>query len=99
MKNTTTLDEMLDRTFGAKGTPLREEYDNEFRDFFIGEFIQTSRQQKGLTQQQLADLCGMNKSYISKIENNVKEARISTLRKIISKGLGGRLELRIVFDD
>jgi hypothetical protein len=41
----------------------------------------------------------MNKSYISKIVNNVKEARISTLRKIISKGLGGRLELRIVLDE
>jgi len=38
---------------------------------------------------------GTSKSYISKIENNVKEVRISTLQKIIELGLGGHLELVI----
>ncbi len=31
------------------------------------------------------------KGYISKIENNMKEVRISTLQKIVELGLGGRL--------
>jgi len=38
---------------------------------------------------------GTTKSYISKIENNVKEVRISTLQKIVELGLGGQLQLYI----
>ena len=48
-----------------------------------------------MTQQQLADKVGTTKSYISKIENNIKEVRISTLQRIIELGFGGHLELSI----
>jgi transcriptional regulator with XRE-family HTH domain len=51
----------------------------------------------GLTQEQLAEKVGTTKSYISKIENDIKEARISTLQKIIELGFGGRLKLSIKF--
>lgn len=49
----------------------------------------------GMTQEQLAEKVGTTKSYISKIENNIKEARISTLQKIIELCFGGRLELNV----
>lgn len=52
-----------------------------------------ARLEKGLNQEELAEKAGTTKSYISKIENNIKEARISTLQKIIELGLGGHLEL------
>lgn len=48
-----------------------------------------------MTLEELATKTGTTKSYISKIENNIKEARISTLQKIVELGLGGRLELSI----
>jgi len=51
--------------------------------------------EKGLTQEELAAKCGTTKSYISRIENNVKEVRISTLQKIVELGLGGHLNLSI----
>jgi transcriptional regulator with XRE-family HTH domain len=38
---------------------------------------------------------GTTKSYISKIENDIKEVRISTLQKIVEDGLGGRVQLSI----
>ncbi|MEZ4889146.1 MAG: hypothetical protein R2779_00885 [Crocinitomicaceae bacterium] len=38
---------------------------------------------------------GTNKGYISRIENNIKDIRLSTLQKIIEKGFGGHLELSI----
>ena len=57
--------------------------------------IHEARIQKGMTQQELAEKAGTTKSYISKIENNVKEVRFSTLQKIVEIGLGGRLELSI----
>jgi transcriptional regulator with XRE-family HTH domain len=54
-----------------------------------------ARLEKGLTQEQLAKKVGTTKSYISKIENNIKEVRLSTLQKIIELGFGGHLELSI----
>ena len=41
--------------------------------------IHEARLEKGLTQEELAEKCGTTKSYISRIENNIKEVRISTL--------------------
>lgn len=48
-----------------------------------------------MTQEELANKVGTSKSYISKIENNIKEVRISTLMKIVELGLGRQLQLSI----
>ena len=48
-----------------------------------------------MTQSELAEKVGTTKSYISKIENNIKEVRLSTLQKIVQLGLGGKLDLSI----
>jgi len=42
-----------------------------------------------MTQIQLAEKCGTTKAYISKVENSVKDVRISTVRNIVENGLGG----------
>ena len=60
-----------------------------------GKFIAELRKEKGMTQEQLAEKCGTTKSYISRIENNIKEVRISTLQKIVELGFGGQLQLSI----
>lgn len=57
--------------------------------------ITEARLEKGLTQEELADKSGTTKSYSSKIENNIKEVRISTLQKIFEPGFGGHLQLSI----
>lgn len=64
-------------------------------DFTIGLLIKEARQEKGITQEELAQRVGTTKSYISKIENNVKEVRLSTLQRIVEEGLGGQLKLSI----
>ena len=46
----------------------------------------------GLTQEQVAELSGTNKSYISKLEKDLKDVRFSTLQRIVREGLGGHLE-------
>lgn len=48
-----------------------------------------------MTQEELAQKCGTNKSYISRIENNSSDIRLSTLMRIIQKGLGGHLKLTL----
>lgn len=90
-----TLSEIKEEHFGKIGTPSRNELEDGYEDFKIGFLLQEARLKKGLTQQELADKVGTSKSYISKIENNVKEARLSTLKKIVELGFGGNIELSI----
>lgn len=92
---TTTLEEFKIHNYGEIGTPIRDALENGFESFKIGALIQTTRIELGMTQEELALKAGTTKSYISKIENNVKEARISTLQKIVELGFGGKLELNI----
>ena len=93
--NLVTLDQFKDKHYGKRGTSRREKLEAGYDNFKIGAMIQEARLEKGLTQDELAKRVGTTKSYISKIENNIKEARISTLQKIIELGLGGHLELSI----
>jgi DNA-binding XRE family transcriptional regulator len=93
--NLTTLEEFKEKNYGKVGTKERDELEAGYETFKIGAFIHNARIEKGMTQEQLAEKVGTTKSYISKIENNIKEARISTLQKIIELGFGGHLELSI----
>lgn len=93
--NIKTLDQFVDEQYGKRGTPKRAKLEKGYEEFKLGYLIQQARIEKGLTQEELAEKCGTNKGYISKIENNLKEVRISTLQKIVELGLGGHLELSI----
>ena len=92
--NIATLDQFKDKHYGKVGT--RTTFDKGFAEFKIGFLIQQARIKKGLTQEALAEKCATNKGYISKIENDIKEVRLSTLQKIVENGLGGKLELKIL---
>ncbi|MDP2415214.1 helix-turn-helix domain-containing protein [Daejeonella sp.] len=94
-KNLMTLEEFKEKNYGKRGTKDRDNLEAGYENFKIGALIHDARLEMGMTQEQLAEKVGTTKSYISKIENNVKEARISTLQKIIELGFGGRLELNI----
>ncbi len=94
-KNLTTLEEFKEKNYGKRGTKKRDELEAGSENFFIGVMLQQARLEKGLTQEELAEKVGTTKSYISKIENNIKEVRISTLQKIVELGLGGHLQLSI----
>ena len=94
--NITTMDEMVENLFGKIGTKKRDEFEKGFENFKMGIMIKEARLKKGLTQEQLAKKIGTTKSYISKIENDIKEVRISSLERLVEIGLGGKLELRIM---
>lgn len=94
-KSLVTLEEFKDKNYGKHGTKNRDELEAGYDLFKIGALIHDTRIELGMTQEELADKVGTTKSYISKIENNLKEARISTLHKIVELGFGGHLELSI----
>ena len=94
-KNLMTLEDFKEVNYGKRGTKERDELEAGYNAFKIGALIHDTRIEMGMTQEQLAEKVGTTKSYISKIENNIKEARISTLQKIVELGFGGHLELSI----
>ena len=93
--NLTSLEDLIEKEYGKKGTSKRDKFEKGYEAFKLGYMIQQARIKKGMTQEELAEKCGTNKGYISKIENSVKEVRISTLQKIVELGLGGHLKLSI----
>jgi len=94
-KDITTLDEILLNKYGKRGVPGREKWEQEFETFRLGALLEEARINQGMTQEDLAKKCGTSKSYISRIENNASDIRLSTLLKIIQNGLGGHLRLTL----
>jgi HTH-type transcriptional regulator / antitoxin HipB len=93
--NTKTLSRLVDEQYGKKGSPQRDKFEKGYQSFKLGALLLEARLEKGMTQEQLADKCGTNKAYISKVENDIKDVRLSTLQKIIEVGLGGKLNLSV----
>ena len=94
-KNLITLEAFKEKHYGKRGTPKRDMLEAGYDDFRIGVLLSEARKKKGMTQEELAQKSGTTKSYISKIENNIKEVRLSTLHKIVVKGLEGTVDLMI----
>jgi len=94
-KNLVSWDDHLDHKYGKIGTPSRDKYEQEFEAFKLGVLIQEARKKRSLTQEELALKVGTTKNYISRIENNASDIRLSTLMRIITEGLGGHLKLTL----
>jgi len=85
----------MDKRHGKHGTATREQWEQEFEAFKLGVLLEEARTKLNLTQEELAARCGTNKAYISRIENNASDIRLSTLMRIIQQGLGGHLKLTL----
>lgn len=93
--NLTSFEDHLDQQYGKVGTPEREKFEEGFEAFKLGVMIQEMRKNNGMTQEQLAEKCGTTKTYISRIENNASDIRLSTLMRIIREGFGRHLRLSV----
>jgi DNA-binding XRE family transcriptional regulator len=89
------FDDHLNQEYGVKGTERREAFEEGFDAFKLGAMLQELRKNQGMTQEELAQKCGTTKTYISRIENNASDIRLSTLMRIIREGLGGHLKLTV----
>jgi HTH-type transcriptional regulator / antitoxin HipB len=94
-KNLTSFSDHIVKQYGKRGTKKREEYEEGFEAFKLGTMLQEMRKNQGMTQEELAEKCGTTKNYISRIENNASDIRLSTLMRIISEGLGRHLRLNV----
>lgn len=51
----------------------------------FGEVLRTFRTQKGLTQEELAIECEMDRAYVSELERGLKEPCLSTILKLAAE--------------
>lgn len=91
---TVSIDTMIDKHIGKKGTEKRNAFENELRIDLIGEAIKQARKERQLTQEQLGELVGVQKAQISKIENSVKNARLETIIKVF-EALGAKVNFNV----
>ncbi len=94
--NLTNLDQIKDEYYGKKGTPKRDHLERELETLRIGIQIRNARNQLNLTQSELAERIGKNRSFISRIENDGSNLTIATLIDIVEKGLGKKIAFNII---
>lgn len=77
-----SLAEMKDKYIGQAGTPDRDNYEYELRMDVLGRMIKMARKERNLTQEQLGELIGVQKSQISKLESSANSATVDTILKV-----------------
>ena len=94
-KNPKTVNELFDLKYDRKGSKTRNDFEQKAEAFMVAELIKDLRKQAHMTQEQLAQKINVKRTYISKIERASSDIRISTLRKIVETGLGGKLSISV----
>ena len=92
-------DRHKDKVYGSKGSAARDQYEKDLKIELIGDFLKKLRKQENLTQGQLAELMKIDKSYISKIENNLKETKFGTIRRYVEALKVNKMSLKLEFDN
>ena len=87
-----SMDAVLDKLYGKVGTPEREEVRTEAYSYCVGQLISDARKQERMTQAELAEKVGTNKSYISRIEKGAIEPGVGLFFRIID-ALGLKMEI------
>ena len=87
--------EIKDSVYGEKGNERRDELEREFQSFKVGLLLKKAREEKHLTQSDLAGLVNKKREFISRIENDGSNITLKTLFDIVEKGLGGKVNIQI----
>ncbi len=95
---TYSLEELTDKYIGEKGTPTRDQFEQELRIDLLGQAVKQARIERNLTQEQLGDLVGVQKAQISKMENAATDARFDTILKVF-KALKAKVNFSVEIDE
>jgi DNA-binding XRE family transcriptional regulator len=93
-----SLAEMKDKYIGSIGTSERDEYEYELNMDVLGKMIKKARQERNLTQEQLGELVGVQKSQISKLESSTNSATIDTIIKVF-RALKADINFRVKIEN
>jgi len=77
-----SFDDLLDKEYGKTGTPSRNAFHEKALAYYYGEILKDRRKELKITQQQLADRVGKDRSYIAYIEQGKTDMQLSTFLNI-----------------
>ena len=86
-----SYDDLLDKKYGKRGTYNRNAFEEKALAYYYGEILKDRRKELKITQQQLADQIGKERSYIAHIERGETDMQLSSFLRI-SSALGIRLD-------
>lgn len=89
-----SFDDLLDKEYGKIGTPSRSAFHEKALAYYYGEILKDRRKELKITQQQLADKVGKNRSYIAYIEQGKTDMQLSTFLNI-TNALGLKFSLGV----
>ena len=77
-----SINDKLDSKYGKKGTAPRQAFDAKSIAWYYGEILRDRRKALKLTQKELADRIGKERSYIGRIEKGDTDMQVSRLISI-----------------
>ncbi|SNR60444.1 Helix-turn-helix [Lutibacter agarilyticus] len=93
-----SLDQLKDKHLGEVGTTERDKYEFDLKIEILGDMIKSVRKERHLTQEQLGELIGVQKSQISKLERNTRNVTIETILKVF-KALKANVKFSIEMNE
>lgn len=93
-----TLNELMDRDIGPIGTPKRDEFERKLADelhaYHVGEAIKKARMAQSLTQEELGQRMGVQRSQVCRIESGKSITVASMMRAFKAMGIQVALEMK-----
>ena len=93
-----TMNELLDRDLGPVGTPERDEFEQELADelhaYRVGEAIKKAREAQKLTQAELGERMGVQRSQVCRIESGKSITLASMMRAFRALGVQVSLDMK-----
>ena len=92
LKGLTKADDILTEKYGEEGSASRSEFEAKVKAWYYAELLKDERKRQKLTQQELADMIGKKREYISALEKGKTDMQLSTFLQL-SNALGLRFSL------
>lgn len=86
-------EDMLTAKYGAPGTESRRKFEADARAYCYGVILRDRRKELKMTQQQLADAAGTQRSYIARIERGETDIQLSSFFRLLS-AMGLSMDLK-----
>lgn len=80
----TSAESELSEKYGEPGSPSRIEFENKAKAWYYGEILRDRRKALGMTQKELAEAIGRERSYINRIEKGETDMQLSSFLRIAS---------------
>ncbi len=86
------MEDLLAEKYGQQGSVSRKDFDAKAEAWYYAELLKDERKRQKVTQQQLADIIGKKREYISALEQGKTDMQLSTFI-LIASALGLKFSL------